>query len=75
MTKTLEGDNREDTLEGYIGIQAEASLYYTLTDAHELIQAIGLKDFLESHYNSHLSCNTCIASCSSIVSSLPCFSL
>jgi len=51
MTKTLEGDNREDTLEGYIGIQAEASLYYTLTDAHELIQAIGLKDFLEALYN------------------------
>ncbi len=46
MINILEGDNREDTLEGYV----EASYYYTLTDAHELIQAIGLREFLVALY-------------------------
>ena len=46
MINVLEGDNREDTLEGYI----EAAAYYTLTDAHELIQAIGLREFLTALY-------------------------
>ena len=46
MINVLEGNTKEDTLEGYI----EAAAYYTLTDAHELIQAIGLRDFLEALY-------------------------
>ena len=46
MINVLEGDNRVDTLEGYV----EAAAYYTLTDAHELIQAIGLKEFLVALY-------------------------
>tara|TARA_R110000787_G_scaffold2444_5_gene9726 strand:- start:2923 stop:3138 length:216 start_codon:yes stop_codon:yes gene_type:complete len=46
MINALEGDNREDTLEDYI----EASAYYTMNDAYELIQAIGLRDFLTALY-------------------------
>ena len=46
MINVLEGDNRVDTLEGYV----EAAAYYTLTDAHELIQAIGLREFLTALY-------------------------
>jgi hypothetical protein len=46
MINTLEGKE-----EDCIGIQAEVSLYYTLTDAHELIKEIGLKQFLESLYH------------------------
>lgn len=44
-----------DTLEGKIddciGIQEEVSLYYTINDAHDLIQTIGLKQFLEFLYH------------------------
>lgn len=50
MIKTLEGNNKVDTLEGYIEAQAEATFYYTLSDAYELIQAVGLNNFLESLY-------------------------
>ena len=50
MIKTLEGYNKVDTLEGYIEAQAEATFYYTLSDAFELIQAVGLNNFLESLY-------------------------
>jgi hypothetical protein len=46
MINTLEG--KEDDC---IGIQAEVSLYYTLSDAHDLIKTIGLKQFLESLYH------------------------
>ena len=46
MINTLEGKE-----EDCIGIQAEVSLYYTLSDAHELIKEIGLKQFLEALYN------------------------
>lgn len=55
MIKTLEGFTKEVSLEGsldpYIEVQAEAALYYTLTDAYELIQAIGLSSFLEALYH------------------------
>ena len=46
MINVLEGNTKEDTLEGYI----EAAAYYTLTDAHELIQAIGFSSFLQALY-------------------------
>ena len=46
MINTLEGKE-----EDCIGIQAEVSLYYTLSDAHDLIKTIGLKQFLESLYH------------------------
>jgi hypothetical protein len=47
MNKALDKDNK-----GQIwSIQEEAGMYYTLTDAHELIRAIGLRNFLESLYH------------------------
>ena len=46
MINVLEGDTKEDTLEDYI----EAAAYYTMHDAHELIQAVGLRDFLMALY-------------------------
>ena len=35
----------------YGAIEWETSLYYTLNDAYELIEQIGLKNFLESLYH------------------------
>ena len=47
MNNALDMDNK-----GQIwSIQEEAGMYYTLTDAHELIRAIGLRNFLESLYH------------------------
>ena len=47
MNNVLDKDNK-----GHIwSIQEEAGMYYTLTDAHELIRAIGLRNFLESLYH------------------------
>lgn len=47
MNTDLDKDNK-----GHIwSIQEEATMYYTLTDAHELIRAIGFKNFLESLYH------------------------
>jgi len=48
---TVMGFTKEEDVVGNIGIQQEATLYYTLTDAYELIGAIGMKSFLEALYH------------------------
>lgn len=44
--RALEGNTKEESLEGY----EEAFYYHTLTDAQELIKEVGLLGFLESLY-------------------------
>lgn len=47
MNIDLDKDNK-----GQIwSLESEATMYYTLTDASELISAIGLKNFLEALYH------------------------
>lgn len=48
---TVMGFTKEEDVVGNIEIQQEATLYYTLSDAYELIGAIGMKSFLEALYH------------------------
>jgi len=49
--KDVMGFTKEEDVMGNIEIQQEATMYYTLTDAYELIGIIGMKSFLESLYH------------------------
>ena len=47
----IKGSNYLKDVMGNIETQQEATLYYTLTDAYELIGIIGMKSFLEALYH------------------------
>ena len=46
--RALKGFIKEESLMNYEGAQAEMYGYYSLMDARELIEMIGLRNFLES---------------------------